>query len=181
MTRLSTWLLAAGVACGAAMGLVRPADAALYGFTIAAFTDGATLTVEFTGEDTNGDGVIYGYHPPDCGCTPDPTEVTSLSLAFSGNSVIPAFAAASTNFSDLGQPLWFDPEYGDGFELFYVLNAAGSGVAFFEMPPGVVNNDAALYLVGLVDDTLIQITGAPCGSVLGLYGGDPEAPCAVLS
>jgi len=197
MTRMSAWLvslLCAGVVSAAT---ATQASAALYGFTIATFSEGATLNIQFEGADANSDGVIYGYYPPDCGCVPEPTEVTSLSLSFTGNSLIPAFTASSIDFADPLQSLAFDPEFEDGFEQFYVLAADGSGVTFFDMPPGVVAGDAYIDLTGVLPDAIpplpsaisgnfidgpvISILGSPCGSVLGLSGGEAGLPCAVLS
>lgn len=196
MTRVSAWFTS--LLCASALSAVMSgsAQAALYGFTIAPFTDGATLTVQFEGADNNGDGVIYGYYPPDCGCTPEPTEVTSLSLSFSGNSLIPSFSASSVDFASLVQTLRFDPDSGDGFELFYVEVPDGTGVEFFGMPPGVVAGDAYISLGGMIgnrelpgnsafsggfnEPAYIEVVGSPCGSVLGLAGGDPAGPCAFL-
>ncbi len=194
MTRIQAWftsLLCAGALSAAMSG---SAQAALYGFTIAPFTDGATLTIQFEGADNNNDGVIYGFYPADCGCVPDPTEITSLSLAFSGNSLIPSFTASSTDFSSLEQSLIFEAEFGDGFELLYVLVPDGPGVAFFELPSGVVAGDAIIALGGVIGsperstalagaftaEAIVQILGSPCGSVLGLSGGEPGAPCGML-
>ncbi len=196
MTRMSAWFTSLLSAGAVSVMMSGSAQAALYGFTIAPFTDGASLTVQFEGADTNGDGVIYGYYPADCGCVPDPTEVTSLSLSFSGNSLIPAFTASSIDFASPAQTLTFDVGLGDGFELFYVVSPTGPGVADFGMPSGVVAGDASIGLGGMVGDgggprgngfsggftepTYIEIGGSPCGSVLGLAGGHPDGPCAYL-
>lgn len=196
MTRMSAWFASLLSAGAVSVMMSGSAQAALYGFTIAPFTDGASLTVQFEGTDTNGDGVIYGYYPDDCGCVPDPSEVTSLSLSFSGNSLIPSFTASSVDFSSLAQTLTFDVDLGDGFELFYVVSPSGPGVTYFGMPSGVVAGDASIGLGAMVGDggrqsgnglsgdfaepTYIEIIGAPCGSVLGIGGGLSDAPCAYL-
>ena len=196
MTRMSGWFTSLICAGAVSVMMSGSAQAALYGFTIAPFTDGASLTVQFEGADNNGDGVIYGYYPSDCGCEPHPTEVTSLSLSFSGNSLIPSFTASSVDFSSPLQTLTFDVDLGDGFELFYVISPSGPGVAYFGMPSGVVAGDASIGLGGMVgggggprgnafssdftEPTYVETIGAPCGSVLGIGGGLSDAPCAYL-
>lgn len=175
MTRLFSLASACAFSL-AAMAVSTPASATLYGFTIAPFTDGASLIIEFNGSDVNGDGVVYGIHPPDCGCGDN--ELTSLSVTFTGNSLIPAFVGSTTNFSDLGQSLWFDAELGDGFELAYVLNSAGTGVEDVGLPPGTANGDATINLGGMVNEDYITIFGVTCGSAMSnLLGG----LCGVLT
>ena len=193
MTRMTAWFTSLLCAGAVSVMMSGSAQAALFGFTLGTFTDGASLTVQFDGTDTNGDGVIYGHYLTECGCAPHPTEVTSLSLSFSGNSLVPAFAASSFDFASPAQTLTFPPDDEYGFGMLYVVSPSGPGVAFFGMPSGVVAGDVSLGLAGFVGNgggplsgnfdvpTLISILGAPCGSVLAPFGGQPGDPCAAVS
>ncbi len=169
MTRVSN-LLAALVLSLAGLALSTPASAALYGFTVTPFSEGASLNAQFVGDDLNGDGVINGYYPGDCGC--DPNEVTSLTLSFTGNSLIPAFSGATIDFASPLQTLVFD-ELSGGFELIYVVNNAGAGIDDFSLPPGIANGDGGIQIDGVIGSVPFAAFGTVCGGALAedSFGG----------
>lgn len=161
MTRLLTLLLFSLGICVAGVWTARPAYAAfMYSFTIDGFTDGASLTVSFNGADANSDGVIVGFYPPDCGCGPDATEITVLSVSFTGNSLIGAFSGFSTDFTDTLASLWFDSGVGDGYDLTYVLDPNGGSFP----PDGVAAGDAFISFGGVIDNVYTEVFGARCGT-----------------
>jgi hypothetical protein len=75
-------------ACGTATSAVVK-----YNFLHSGFADGAIVTGMFTGEDLNGDGFLVGNEGP-AGFN----EITGFNMAFSGNSIVPAF---TLNIADL--------------------------------------------------------------------------------
>jgi hypothetical protein len=139
-----------------------------YNFVIANFTDAATLTVSFNGTDANGDGLITGFYVPDnTSGSPFPNELSALSLSFSGNTILPAFDVASTDFTDIAQSLSF-PSGGSYFlELIYVLDGAGTGVTDQALPPGTATGDGLLYLQGAAGPDDLLAVGTNCGG----FGG----------
>jgi hypothetical protein len=176
MTRLLTLLLfSLGIAVAGAW-TARPAAAAfMYSFTIDGFTDGASLTVSFDGADADADGVILGFFPSDCGC--GTTEITSLSVSFTGNSLIDSFSGFSTDFTDTLASLWFDLDFADGFDLTYVLDPNGG----FFLPDGSATGDAFISFGGMIDGVYTEIFGARCGTGFANSFGAGSGLCAVLS
>lgn len=67
-----------------ALGLAVPAAAQVryFSFSVDGFTDGATLTGTFAGEDLNHDGALVDLNGPG--------EITQFSAHFSGNSIVGA-------------------------------------------------------------------------------------------
>ena len=178
MTRFWTLLLFTLGICAAGALTSQPASAAFV-FTIYGFTGGATLTVTFEGTDANTDGVIYGYFPPDCGCVPEPTEITSLEVSFSGNSLIGAFSGFSDDFTNQTMSLALDADAGDYLDLIYVVDPYGSGAVDFGLPEGVISGDAAFEFSGTIQEGYTFILGARCGSAFGGPFG-PGDPCAYI-
>ena len=179
MTRLLTLLLFSLGICVAGVWTARPAHAAfMYSFTIDGFTDGASLTVSFDGADANNDGVIVGFYPPDCGCGgSDTTEITSLSVSFTGNFLIRSFSGFSTDFTDTLASLWFDSGFGDGYDLIYVLDPNGG----YFPPDGVAAGDAAIQFGGMIDNLYTDVFGARCGTNFANSLVEINGFCAVLT
>lgn len=69
------------------------------------FADGAVITGSFSGVDLNGDRQISGFE----------NEITDFFMAFSGNSIIPAFTDDFSNLFGLVYDLDEGPVIGDGF------------------------------------------------------------------
>lgn len=170
----------AATAFAACLLATAPAQASTYSFTFFPYTDSASLTVSFDATDSNGDGLITGY----TGTGTSPNEVTALSVAFSGNSLIPAFSS-STSFPAI--PASADL-VGVGYQLLYVLDGSGSGVPGIGFP--AATGDGGLNLTGFVYDPTygtnasVQIIGSTCGGFGGAVSltayGDPSI-CADLN
>jgi hypothetical protein len=109
-----TMRLLAAAALAAIVGLAGavPARAGVYSFTLDKFTQGGTLTVDFTGSDLNNDraitaaaGIVTGQYP---------NEVTALSATWSGNAAVPAFTLSLADANLFGALLAFnvdDPDF----------------------------------------------------------------------
>ena len=179
MTRLSTLLLLSLGICVAGAWTGSPASAAFV-FTIDRFTDNASLTVSFEGADTNGDGVIFGFYPPDCGCVPEPTEITAVSVSFTGNFLIGSFSGFSDDFTNPFATLSFDFDFDDGFQLTYVVDPNGEGASTFFLPGGSVAGDAFISLGAMIDGLYTEVLGARCGTAFANAFGGPGGVCAIL-
>lgn len=79
--------------CASALGLAVPAAAQVryFEFTIDGFTDGATITGTFAGEDLNDDGALVSLNGSG--------EITQFSAHFSGNSIV---GAMDFGMADMG-------------------------------------------------------------------------------
>jgi len=103
-------------------------SAAVYSFTQGGYSEGAIVTISFTGSDLNSNGQISSFD----------AEVSDFSMSFSGNSIVPSF---SLGFSDL-QGLVYDLDngpLGDGF-LLDIEGVAASGAPYsYAAGPGPFN------------------------------------------
>ena len=64
-----------------------------YNFSHSGFADGGIVTGMFAGEDVNDDGFLVGNEG-----SAGSNEITDFNMAFSGNSIVPAFALGFDNF-----------------------------------------------------------------------------------
>ncbi|WP_287688735.1 MULTISPECIES: PEP-CTERM sorting domain-containing protein [unclassified Microcystis] len=106
----------AGTVSAIAVLTVLPASAASFNFFQGGYSEGATVTGMFTGEDLDNDGLIDSFSG----------EVTDYMMSFSGNSLVPAFSHGLPDF------------YG----LVYVL---GSDIGNFFFFDGIASNDSATF------------------------------------
>ncbi len=171
-------LRALGLAATVALGLLAtvPAGAATYGFTIGGFSEGAALSFSFEGEDADGDGILIGAFP-DCGC--GPTEVSSLAVAFTGNSLIPAFSYAATDIAGGLGSLIFD-EFST-LDLYYVIDPNGTGAIADFLPPGTLAGDAEITIAAALVDGQFAAIGAACGSFASEPYFKDGMTCAVVN
>ncbi|HMI18588.1 MAG TPA: PEPxxWA-CTERM sorting domain-containing protein [Sphingomonas sp.] len=139
-----------------ALGLAVPAAAQVryFEFSVSGFTDGATLTGTFSGDDTNNDGTLAGYSALNL------FEVTDFSAHFSGNSLVGAQDWTFADFQTNGG-LFYD--YGP--TLNSMTGAYGAdGV--------VVINPASFAMIGGPNGTGLQCDGTnPCFRIASLSGG----------
>ena len=173
-------LRATGLAATLVLGLMvgSSARAATYGFSIGGFSEGASLAISFEALDGDADGILYGYFGTNCGCV-GVSEITALTLSFSGNPMMPAFTYAADNIEGGLGSLTFGEL--DSYNLYYVLDPDGAGAVADGVPSGTVAGDADLLLVASINGGAIAIVGAACGS----YGGgtyfNDGVTCAVLN
>ncbi|MBN8890708.1 MAG: hypothetical protein ABS99_04780 [Acetobacteraceae bacterium SCN 69-10] len=172
--RFRSTILAAGLGVLLAGG---PAAATPYSFTITGFTGGAYATIGFDGSDLNGDGAITGAYPSTLG-TGFGNEVTSLSVAFSGNAVVPAFSGSTTDFTDSAQSLFISPTGSDLFVMIYVLDSTLYPTSGAILPPGGANGDGLIEVQGSTTDGLVAVYGSQCGAFSGFSFFGPGL-CAV--
>jgi hypothetical protein len=92
----------------------QAASAASFSFSQGGYSEGASVTGMFTGEDLDNDGVINSFIPG---------EVTGYTISFSGNSLVPAFSH--------GLP-----------ELFGLIYFLGSDIGDFFPSDGIRSVDA---------------------------------------
>lgn len=104
--RILAGVLAAGIACSSASALS-------FTFSQGGFAEGATLTGNFSGDDSNGDG--YLSHLPFALPTAI-EEITSFSLSFSGNSLVGAFTLGLSELEGLSFKLGGDALIGNDFD-----------------------------------------------------------------
>ena len=123
---------------------VLPASAASFNFFQGGYSEGATVTGMFTGEDLDNDGVINSFTG----------EVTDYMMSFSGNSLVPAFSHGLPNF----------------FGLIYKL---GSDIGNFFDSDGIASKDVATFY-GASGGTIVypvypspQIPGGKVGTFAG--------------
>jgi len=163
-----------------------PAAAASFTVMIEGFTNNAVATVQFSGSDSNGDGAIVGFYPPDtCTCFPGglaftTNEITSLSVAFSGNSLVSAFSGGTTDFNDPFQSLRFDGDF-DGLSMIYIVDPNGTLPTSQDLPPGLVAGDMYISMfASLGVERSVILEGNRCGSAFGGLYGD-NIPCAAVA
>ena len=80
-------LLISGFFFSALAAIPYAAHATEVTFSFGGFSDGATVSVSFSGTDLNNDGVFSNV--PFVGA---PSEISNLAVSFSGNSIAPAFS-----------------------------------------------------------------------------------------
>jgi len=115
-----------GLAMAAAMIAAVPASAALYFFETGGFSEGATFSGYFVGEDADHDGQIVSFNG----------EVSDFFGAFSGNSLVDP---VSFGVSDLTGLVWnLDPILGDEDDGLDEGLRADSSLAIFGVGPGPV-------------------------------------------
>ena len=131
----------AGTVSAIAVLTVLPASAASFNFFQGGYSEGATITGMFTGEDLNNDGFIHSLDG----------EVTDYMMSFSGNSLVPAFSHGLPDF----------------FGLVYVL---GSDIGNFFDSDGIASNDSATFYGASGGTTVYsgpQFPGANVGTFAG--------------
>ena len=106
----------AGTVSAIAVLTVLPASAASFNFFQGGYSEGATITGMFTGEDLNNDGFIHSLDG----------EVTDYMMSFSGNSLVPAFSHGLPDF----------------FGLVYVL---GSDIGNFFDSDGIASSNGTTF------------------------------------
>ncbi|CAO5023651.1 PEP-CTERM sorting domain-containing protein [Microcystis aeruginosa] len=106
----------AGTVSAIAVLTVLPASAASFNFFQGGYSEGATVTGMFTGEDLDNDGLIHSLDG----------EVTDYMMSFSGNSLVPAFSHGLPDF----------------FGLVYVL---GSDIGNFFDSDGIASSNGTTF------------------------------------
>jgi hypothetical protein len=139
--KIKAGVVLAGTVSAIAVLTVLPASAASFNFFQGGYSEGATITGMFTGEDLNNDGLINSFSG----------EVTDYMMSFSGNSLVPAFSHGLPDF------------YG----LVYVL---GSDIGNFFFFDGIASNDSATFYGASGGTTVYsgpQFPGANVGTFAG--------------
>jgi len=131
----------AGTVSAIAVLTVLPASAASFNFFQGGYSEGATITGMFTGEDLNNDGFIHSLDG----------EVTDYMMSFSGNSLVPAFSHGLPDF----------------FGLVYVL---GSDIGNFFDFDGIASNDVATFY-GASGGTNLYPGSPISGGNVGTFAG----------
>jgi len=109
-----------------------------FNFTQDGFDEGATIVGEFVGDDLNGDGQLSSIK----------NEITSFSMQFSGNSIIPSFTFQTERENGdfmLGYDL-DNGSLGDGFLLDMEGIVADTGIFFFTAGPGPENRECGISI-----------------------------------
>jgi hypothetical protein len=94
-----------------------------YNFSHSGFADGAIVTGMFEGEDLNDDGFLVGNEGP-----AGSNEITDFNMAFSGNSIVPAFALGFDEFEFLAYRLDGGPLGDSSNELIAALSDSDAGL-----------------------------------------------------
>lgn len=134
----------AGTVSAIAVLTVLPASAASFNFFQGGYSEGATITGMFTGEDLNNDGFIHSLDG----------EVTDYMMSFSGNSLVPAFSHGLPDFFGLVYVLGSD--IGNFFDSDGI--ASSNGTTFYGASGGT-----KLYPV----DPSLQFPGGKVGTFAG--------------
>ena len=150
------------------------AMAETFSFTQAGFSEGATVSMTFTGTDNDIDGQISSFNG----------EVTAFSMSFSGNTVVPAFSLSFPDLFGLVYDLDGGP-LGDG-QILGIEGVGASGPQFsYAAGPGPVGLCGvgvicAIVSDGVSDDTSMELlvrgslfgpaVAIPTLSVWGLFG-----------
>jgi hypothetical protein len=134
----------AGTVSAIASLTVLPASAASFNFFQGGYSEGATVTGMFTGEDLDNDGFINSFNG----------EVTDYMMSFSGNSLVPAFSHGLPDF----------------FGLIYVL---GSDIGNFFEVDGIASSDGATFYGASGGTILYPVNPSPQipGGKVGTFAG----------
>jgi hypothetical protein len=126
-----------------------------FNFTQSGFSEGAVITGTFVGEDLDMDGQLSSFDG----------EIISISMAFSGNSLIPAFNLDSSgSLSDLVYDLdngLLGDDPAEGIQIFNLAFSyqAGAGPLASCLDPGVCGEVGAIEVSP--DTTLALVTVTP--------------------
>ena len=131
----------AGTVSAIAVLTVLPASAASFNFFQGGYSEGATVTGMFTGEDLDNDGLIASFSG----------EVTDYMMSFSGNSLVPAFSHGLPDF------------YG----LVYVL---GSDIGNFFDSDGIASSNGTTFY-GASGGTIVYSGPQFPGGKVGTFAG----------
>ncbi len=163
--------------CGAASSAIVK-----YNFSQTGFDDGAIVTGMFEGEDLDGDGFLAGNDGIDV--IDGSNEITAFNMAFSGNSIVPAFTLglaeldfmayelAGSPFSDSSFIAALNPDFSPGQEAFF-FGTGNIGTDFCEDDKkcGFVFNVNKGVIEGTsISFELVTVSAVPLPAALWLFG-----------
>ncbi|MDR3522480.1 MAG: hypothetical protein P4L66_00085 [Acetobacteraceae bacterium] len=155
-------LLISGFFFSALAAIPYAAHATEVTFSFGGFSDGATVSVSFSGTDLNNDGVFSNV--PFVGA---PSEISNLAVSFSGNSIAPAFSGnLGTQYVIYVDTVGLAPT-ADGLPVI----TAGDGVI----------DVSGTAMSGATDLGTFSLIGGACSAFNGQRVILPAGQCAALT